>query len=323
MLTKEAVFAINKGRGDFEVTLDQIKYFLALAQYQSFSKAAEKLYISQPTLSRSISDLEYSLGVKLLSRDKNNLFLTEAGSILQELGHIILDQTFELENRLHLLAAGYSGRLKILSPNLHSEKIFDVFNSFCTRYPNISLELEVAEMWNIAERLNAKQADIGIVFSFAAKREEPSLVMMNVVEDSFCLLVSKGHPFFEWESLSVEELNSYDLIRYGDSAHKTQMIYDLYQRIGIEEHYGQSSPHIVRTLDNAMLRLKLFGGAMIVPSIMVQSLPPNVRKVELIDDYVHYRALIAWNKIDQNPAILLLKKHLEECGCFEINSSFI
>lgn len=146
------------------MTLDQIKYFLALSQYQSFSKAAEKLYISQPTLSRSISDLEYSLGVKLLSRDKNNLFLTEAGSILQELGHIILDQTFELENRLHLLAAGYSGRLKILSPNLYSETIFDVFNSFCARYPNISLELEVAEMWNIAERLNAKQADVGVVF---------------------------------------------------------------------------------------------------------------------------------------------------------------
>lgn len=305
------------------MTLDQIKYFLALAEYKNFNKAAEKLYISQPTLSRSISELENSLGVKLLSRDKNNLFLTEAGHIFQESGHVILEQAFELENKLHMLASGYAGHLLILAPNLYSETFFTIFNSFCKKYPNIGVDLELTEMWYVAEKLNEKHADVGIVLSFAAKREEPSLVMMNVLEDSFCLLVSEGHPFFDRESLRIDELNSYELIRYGDSAHKTQMIYDLYQRIGIEEHYGHSSPHVVRTLDNAITTLEMFGGAMIVPSIMVHALPPRVRKVALADDYVHYRALVSWNKINQNPAVQLLKKHLEGLGCFEISASFV
>ena len=96
--------------------IQQIRYFLAIARYESFSKAAEKLFVTQPILTRCVKNLEQELGLPLIVRTTRSFALTDAGKTLAEYGSRLLQQQEDLCRRMEDLKQLRSGELRLSSP---------------------------------------------------------------------------------------------------------------------------------------------------------------------------------------------------------------
>lgn len=142
----------------------QLKYFLAVAEEEQITSAANKLNISQPPLSQQIKLLEDELGVKLLDRGSRKVQLTEAGKLLRSKAEQILELTEEAYRELKDYNKGIAGTLSIgtvsSSGNLFKPERLQRYNG---AYPGINFEIREGNTYQILELLNSGLIEIGIV----------------------------------------------------------------------------------------------------------------------------------------------------------------
>lgn len=122
--------------------LKDIRYIITIAQEQSFTHAAEKLYVSQPALSLCVQRLEKQLNTKLFIRDKNLLVLTPAGKMFVEDGRRIIGMTDELTQRIYDAVNFDNGIIKVGFSQFYGRYYSpELFRLFQTRYPGVRIEL--------------------------------------------------------------------------------------------------------------------------------------------------------------------------------------
>lgn len=122
--------------------LIQLQYFVEIVRQQSFTRAAEKLYVSQPALSKSVRMLEQEFKVDLINRTEKSFVLTKSGQLFFDYAQRILEtvelQTHELNQRLH----GLEGSLRIgIPPTSGTIYYHSLISHFCEAYPNIDLHI--------------------------------------------------------------------------------------------------------------------------------------------------------------------------------------
>lgn len=158
-----------------------LKYFLAVAQEESITHAAEVLHITQPTLSRQIALLEDEVGVKLFKRSTRKIELTEEGIFLRRRAEEIIELVDKTE--FELTERNIEGTISIGCGDLFSVQVIaELMGKFRARYPAVNFDLYTATADIISERLERGLTDIGLLlepvsidkFSFIrlAKREE-------------------------------------------------------------------------------------------------------------------------------------------------------
>lgn len=122
--------------------LKDFLYFSTIAKYKSYSKAADELFISQPTLSQAISRLENELGVKLFDRDNLTVSLTSAGKIFLEDANEILAATDRLKKKMKNISESNYGTIRVGSSQFYGSFIFPVLiPSLKENYPGIKIEI--------------------------------------------------------------------------------------------------------------------------------------------------------------------------------------
>lgn len=144
--------------------IKQLIYFLAIAEEENISRAAEKVHIAQPPLSKQLQLLEEELGVKLVERSTRKLQITSAGEILQHRAKQILDLLDSTIEEVKDISEGLSGTLSIgtvssAGATLLPEKIY----SFHKKYPNLNFEILDEDTYKIIELLKSGLIDIGII----------------------------------------------------------------------------------------------------------------------------------------------------------------
>ena len=127
----------------------QLKYFLILAKYQNFTKAAQELYISQPTLSQQISVLENSLGCNLFHRSTRMVTLTAAGNALLPKAEQLIAYYNQCLNELSIYRTATKGTIN-LSTLSHAETtfLFDFLHLFHLKYPDIKINIQSANSFS-------------------------------------------------------------------------------------------------------------------------------------------------------------------------------
>src|SRR5690554_5350927 len=122
--------------------LRHMRYFLAVAEELNFRKAAERLHVSQPTLSTQVRQLEEEMGVQLLKRDTHSVSLTPAGQHFQEHVRDILRQTDEAQRQARRMARGETGELSIgFVASLGQGLLPNVLRAYRKRFPEVELRL--------------------------------------------------------------------------------------------------------------------------------------------------------------------------------------
>jgi DNA-binding transcriptional LysR family regulator len=183
--------------------LYQIKYFLAIAEMGGFTKAAEHLFVSQPSLSAGIKKLEQELGVTLFERGGRRAIPTPAGKHFLEKAKTILDQYQSAMRELKGFQAKKTLKLGALR-TIRITELSGLIGSFQAKYPNMSIELCDGNIEELRKWLEEGEIDLAVTVLGNNIDPKTSLALF---EQRRLLAVAKTHPLAQRETVSLAELD--------------------------------------------------------------------------------------------------------------------
>jgi DNA-binding transcriptional LysR family regulator len=194
--------------------LRHLRYFVAVADAENVSRAALKLHVSQPGLSRQIRDLEEELGFALFTRDAKSLRLTEAGRAFQGEARAVLERVGEALKTARAVAAGAGGELHIgYAPSLMVRLLPPALRAFQAGPPQARALLHDLS----TEEMLAGLRDGALQIAFPARPPRAALRGLRFEEllrDSLCLAVAPKHPLARRRTVSLAEVAREPLIAY-------------------------------------------------------------------------------------------------------------
>lgn len=192
------------------VEIRHLRYFLAVAGAGSFSRAADRLGLSQPSVSQQMRDLESALGVSLFQRRGKRILLTAAGLIFQEHARTILGQLENFLDELGNDSAQRRGALHLgIVPWLDAALVPQLLGLFAARHPNVSLTVTEISSDDIETALEEGRLDVGLGF---LTHHSPNLSYERLSSDEYALIVPTGHPWWSRQVVHVSELNKQRLL---------------------------------------------------------------------------------------------------------------
>jgi DNA-binding transcriptional LysR family regulator len=193
-------------------TLQQLRIIKALASENSFTRAAEILFISQPSLSKQIKILENRLGVLLINRKNNKISLTDEGIVFLQYAERILALCEESCRALNDLQQGDRGTLTVgASQTIGTYLMPRVLALFAQSYPQISLKVQVDTTRIIAKNVVDRNIDIAVVGGEVPENLKKNLDIESFVEDELSLIIPKSHPFAKKSKKIINKDDLYHL----------------------------------------------------------------------------------------------------------------
>lgn len=192
--------------------LRHLRYFAAVGEEQHFGRAAARLHIAQPALSRQIRDLEKEIGFLLFERLPRGVRLSPAGSLFLNDARRILQDVADATRRAEQVALGKLGTLRIgiaTAVSWHG-KVADTFREFRRRQPDVELVVHHLLSIRQIEALLAARLDVG--FAASMKPWHKDLAHAQFAEDRMVLAVPKGHPLTRRERIRLRDLQELPFI---------------------------------------------------------------------------------------------------------------
>src|SRR5213076_3550942 len=187
------------------VEIRHLRYFLAVSGAGSFSRAADRLGISQPSISQQMRDLEAGLRVSLFQRRGKRILLTSTGLIFQEHARAILRQLENFLQEISSEAGQLRGALHVgVVPILNVALMPPLLGLFAASHPGISLTVEEISSTEIETALEEGRMDVGLGF---VTRHSPNLRYERLCTDEFALIVAETHPWSKRRVIPFSELH--------------------------------------------------------------------------------------------------------------------
>ncbi len=182
-----------------------LNYFLAIAREENFTKAANMLHVTQPTLSRQIADLEQELGVKLFVRSNHNIILTEDGMILKRRAQEILSLADKTKRDFLQKDEALSGTISIGSGEFRSTKyLAKIIAEFHKKYPDVKYEIYSGNAGNIRDYIERGLLDLGLMSEPIDVRKYNFVNMP--INEQWGIFVPLNSSLSEKSSISPEDL---------------------------------------------------------------------------------------------------------------------
>lgn len=267
----------------------QLKYFLAIAETKNITKAAKKLYISQPPLSQQLKLLEEELGVVLLERSTRKMKLTEAGKLLRHRAKQIIELLETSTKEIKNLSLGVKGILSIgFVSSAGAMLLPEQIHNFYKEYPEINFQMKEGNTYKILDLLNNGMIEIGIVRT-PFNTENFNLVYMPKEP---MVAVAREDLFFprSLKSISLEELKDKPIILDKRFEH---LITSSCHQVGFQPKIiceGEDSQSILLWTYTGM-------GIGIVPKSAAKLMPnKNLRSIIIEESELETQTVIAWVK---------------------------
>lgn len=188
-----------------------LNYFLAVAREENFTKAANVLHITQPTLSRQISDLEDELGVKLFIRSSHNIILTEEGMMLKRRAQEMLSLAEKTKRDFLQKDEQLTGTVSIGSGEFRSTKyLAKIISRFSEKHPGVRYEIYSGNAGNIRDYIERGFLDVGLMSEPIDMRKYNFINMPG--KEQWGVFVQEDSPLFKNETVSPEELKGMSVI---------------------------------------------------------------------------------------------------------------
>lgn len=273
--------------------LKEIRAFLMVAQELNFRKAAQRLGITQPPLTRMISNLEYSLGVKLLNRTTRKVELTGAGVHLVAEGVKLIEASESLENELRKLAKNTTAKLKIgLNRVAFHSTLPSMLSSFKEQFPKTKVELSEESDSRVLSELNKGTVDI----AFSSKKFNIEGIEQQVIEKKqLGFVVNKQHPLSKKKSLSLLDLTDHTLVFHGKSEELgfQSDFLSLLKKNDLSVNIYYKKPH--ESCEN----LAIINKGLILSTKRMATLSPELKFVPLKDYSPKLKIYASWKKENQ------------------------
>ncbi|NJM96665.1 MAG: LysR family transcriptional regulator [Phormidesmis sp. RL_2_1] len=185
-------------------TLHQLKVFEATARHGSFTRAAEELYLTQPTVSIQVKQLTKAIGLPLFEQIGKRLYLTEAGKKLLETCQEIFNGLEQFEMSVADLKGMKQGRLNLAVITTAKYFVPRLLGPFCKKFPGIDISLKVTNHQRLQESMAANEDDLYII---SQTPTQPDLDIHPFLENPLIVLAPKGHPLARKRNIPIEMLN--------------------------------------------------------------------------------------------------------------------
>lgn len=282
-----------------QIELRHLTYFLAVAEELHFRRAAEKLFISQPGLSRQIKQMEHILQAKLFIRDKKKVTLTPAGHYLKGKSENIFKDLRETKRQLELIGDGDTGELRIgFLGSAMQNVIPSLLLSLKDKYPKIKTSLEERPNAFQVEAVLKQELDIGFV---RLARVPAGLNMQTVFEDTFSLVLPENHPslFREYKGMHQFSEDNFILFSKEYSPFYYETIMSICSDASFNPKISHKSVHahtIFKLVENNL-------GIAIIPTALQYGFKMKVKFIEL--KKLKQKALLSviWKRENANPVL--------------------
>ena len=195
------------------VTMRQVRAFIAVAKNESFSKAAREIRLSQPALTMNVRNLEKMLRVRLLDRDTRNVELTEAGKDFLAASERLVSEFDTIMADTSAAGQHLSGEIVVASvPSLASSLVWPVMSQFKELYRGLTVKLFDGDEQNVVHRVRTRQADFGLC---GRLMDNPDLKFQPLVRDDFCAIFPQGHPLGDMPRVRLRDLKSHPFLCMG------------------------------------------------------------------------------------------------------------
>jgi DNA-binding transcriptional LysR family regulator len=189
-----------------EMELRHLRYFVVVAEEQNVTRAAERLHVSQPPLSRQIKDLEAELGVALFQRTAKSVALTEAGKIFLNEARAVLLQAEKAVQTVRAVAANEHGQIRIgYAPSLTVELLPKALRLFESARPGVRVTLHDLSTEECVQRLTARKLDVALTVPPTGQRLR-GLTFQKLINYPICCAVGITHPLAKKRSIRLAQL---------------------------------------------------------------------------------------------------------------------
>jgi DNA-binding transcriptional LysR family regulator len=222
-----------------------MRYFLALAEERNFGRAAERLHMSQPPLTRQIRSLEEDLGTQLFLRTPKGVELTDAGQVLLEEVPNILVLAQRAKDRAVLAGQGLIGQLDV---GIFGSGVLDVIPRLLARFhrerPQVRIELHNHTKDEQIQALRQRRITVGFNRLVPS---EPDIAVESVLLEPLMVGLYDSHPLCERAAISLEDLDDEPLILYPNTPMRglAQEIAGAFERSGLRLHVAQKVEDVV------------------------------------------------------------------------------
>ena len=296
------------------MTLTDLRYIVALARERHFGRAAEKCFVSQPTLSVAVKKLEEELGVILFERSPQEVRVTPIGERIVAQAERVLSETAQLGE---IAAAGkdpLAGPMRVgviytIAPWL-LPRLVPLIKE---RAPAMPMILEENFTHRLIEKLKSTELDLAIL---ALPVEEPGLVSQAVYDEQFRVLVPTGHPWAKAKAIDAPELLDTQLLMLGAGNCFRDQVLDLCATASRESGI---SPHVLEGSSLETIRHMVASGVgvTVMPAAAVDDIPardPLLRVKPFRDPAPTRRVGMVWRaSYPRHRAIDVMRKALLDC----------
>lgn len=254
------------------MTIVQLEYLLAVANFGSFSVAAEHCFVTQPSLSMQIKSLEDELGVMLLDRSKKPVIPTEAGEAVLAQARETLREYNSIKEVVARIKGEMSGRIRLgVIPTIAPYMLHKFIPDFVQRYPKVELEIREMKTEYIIDALNRDRIDAALV---AGGTCGDGILEYDLFDDRFFAYVSPDSPLYNKSNIRIEDIDMRDLILLSSGNCMRDQVLELCQaRKGVPAHYSFESG----SLDTLMRIVDCTSCMTVIPEMAVEYIPKERR----------------------------------------------
>ncbi len=209
-----------------------LRYFVEVVRQQSFTRAAERLFVTQPTISKMLKNLEDELNCTLLIRDGRKLLLTDTGRVVYERGMTILAEFRQLEAELGDINHLNKGLLRLGIPPMVGMLMAGPISLFRQRYPGV--ELKIAEFGGLTVQQAVSTGDLDLAMTALPVEEESGLATLPLFSHEMCVLVPNVGEWVKCQVVTPEALAEHPLLIYNEDFSLSRQLAQLFEQHGVK-----------------------------------------------------------------------------------------
>jgi DNA-binding transcriptional LysR family regulator len=277
--------------------LARIQTFLAVAEALNFRRAAERLGVAQPALSRSVRQLEEHLGFALFERSTRRVALTPAGELLYREGAVALRRLSGACTRAARVAQGLSGSIMVgYSTFATAGPMSDIIIAFRKRFPDALVGLRLLASSEQSAALEEGSLDLGFMMWTVSL---PPLEKIAISRERLVALIPAAHPWAPRKSISLSELITAPLVIGNEG--RWRGFRSLLK--GIVDQRGLSMKFVEEADDlPVLLQFVRSGfGCTILDASFIPTLPPGIRAIEIEDVTTTLDVALSWHRDNLSP----------------------
>lgn len=272
--------------------LVQLEYFDAVCRFNSITKAAETLFVSQPAISKSLRELEREYNLTLFKRENNRLLLTEEGEFLWENSRTLLDKIKKLDSDLRALS-NWKKTLRLGIPPMIGNFLFpNIFSKITSKKNPMDLSIVEFGSMKTLQLLEYDEIDIGFVIldEELLNTLSTKFNFMNIKKSELLFCISENHPLAEKNRISFDELKNIPLILMREGSFQTTKIEEEFKNLNITPNVVLYSDQ-TNTVKNLLKTQKV--GAFFIKEFLEEN--DNLKSISL-NPKIEIDVMMLWKK---------------------------